>query len=112
MLAIGLVDSLVNADTIQVPGIVQRISNYRRWADPLLHKQLEEAPDGSVEKLHAALAILPVDAVPVAYLWDHLLVAPAHAVPGDTGRVTSTRETYRSSVVGTGRDEGAADLRR
>ena len=70
----GLVHSLMNADTAQVPVLVQELGNYRRWADPLLHQSFEKATNGSAEKLHAALALVPVDAGRVAYLRDQLLV--------------------------------------
>ena len=34
--AAGLVQSLLNADTAQVPAIVAEMSEYRHWTDPLL----------------------------------------------------------------------------
>ena len=70
--AAGLVDSLRNANIVQVPGIIAEIENYRQWASPLLKAEYEMAQDGTSEKLHAALALLPVDRSQVDYLRDQL----------------------------------------
>ena len=71
----GLVDALVNADTPQVPGVVEKLAGFRHWADPLLKKEYDEAKPGSRQKLHASLALLPVDSGQVDYLYGRLLNA-------------------------------------
>jgi len=53
-----LVEALIKADTTQVPDIVKQLSDYRKWADPLLTDGLSSAADDSVEKLHLSLALL------------------------------------------------------
>ena len=77
----GLVQRLLDADTAQVPEIVRSISAYRRWADPELKKTVEEAADTSRKKLHASLALLPVDANQVDFLFSRLLSATENELP-------------------------------
>ena len=79
----GLVQRLLDADTAQVPEIVRSISesDYRRWADPELKKTVEEAADTSRKKLHASLALLPVDANQVDFLFNRLLSATESELP-------------------------------
>ncbi len=76
-----LVRSLRSADTAQVPAIVAALEGYRPWADPLLRQDNEQADDGSRQKLHTALALLPVDAGQRDYLCDRLLEAAPQEVP-------------------------------
>ena len=66
--ASALITSLKTANTSDVPGIVARLSGYRRWANGRLRNAVEAANDSSREKLHASLALLPVDATQVPYL--------------------------------------------
>eukprot|EP00913_Durusdinium_trenchii_P023476 g22054.t1 len=77
----GLVDSLANAEIVQVPQIVQDIDDYRIWADPLLKEKLANAQDGSPEKLRLSLSLLPVDGDQVPYLQIALLNADAPSLP-------------------------------
>jgi len=77
----GLVTGLLNADISQVPAIVKAIDALRPWADPLLREAFEKARFGSREKLHAALALLPVDEAPLAYLSNELLRAEPSRLP-------------------------------
>src|SRR5262249_17904910 len=66
--AVGQVQRLLVAAPPQVPEIVGAMRDYRRWVDPLLRSELEQGSDGSRQKLHASLALLPVDATQVDYL--------------------------------------------
>ena len=59
--AAGLVHSLLNADTAQVPAIIAEMCRYRQWTDPLLREENDKAGAYSRQKLHASLALLPVD---------------------------------------------------
>lgn len=79
----ALRDRLRDANTVEVPNIVQEMAAYRRWLDPLLydaHAQAEARQD-SRKQLHASLALLPVDATQVNYLSDRLLDAEPFEVP-------------------------------
>ena len=60
---------LLDADTAQVPEIVAAMRDYRRWVDPALRSELAKNSDDSRQKLHASLALLPVDASQVDYLF-------------------------------------------
>jgi eukaryotic-like serine/threonine-protein kinase len=71
--AASLVKRLVAADVTEVPGIVQEIDGYRRWADPLLRQEDAQAPSGSNKKLQLGLALLSVDRSKAAQLRDTLL---------------------------------------
>jgi eukaryotic-like serine/threonine-protein kinase len=73
--AASLVKRLVAADIAEVPGIVQKLAGYRRWADPLLR---QEDPN---KKLHLDLALLRVDQSKIAELWDELLVVSPSQFP-------------------------------
>lgn len=70
----GLVKALLNADIGQVPSLVSSLAEYRTWADPLLKSQLATAPENSIQRLHLALALLPVDEGQINYLREQLLV--------------------------------------
>jgi len=75
--AASLVKRLAAADITEVPGIVQELNAYRRWADPLLQQENAEAAPGSNKKLALALALLPVDQGEITELRDQLpLVSP------------------------------------
>jgi hypothetical protein len=76
----GLVQTLLHADITKVPDIIRDIEEYRIWANPLLKQPLEKAADDSREKLHASLALLPVDPGQVEYLYRRLLDAEPQEV--------------------------------
>ena len=77
----GQVDALMRADIAQVPGIIDHLSAYRTWADPLLKANLEQAPAGSGERLNLSLALLGVDQEQIKYLRDQLLVVTPQQFP-------------------------------
>jgi HEPN domain-containing protein len=79
--ASGLVQQLVKADTAQVPGILESLETYRRWTDPELRRVVAQAPGDPQAKLHASLALLPVDAAQAGYLHDRLLMASPVELP-------------------------------
>ena len=77
----GFVQALLKADTSQVPGIVQGLGHYRRWADPELRRTVADGAADPRAKLHASLALLPVDQGQVAFLEARLLDAAPAALP-------------------------------
>jgi serine/threonine protein kinase/formylglycine-generating enzyme required for sulfatase activity/tetratricopeptide (TPR) repeat protein len=93
--AAGLVQRLLDADTRQVHDIVAAMRDYRRWVDPALKRELENAPTGSRQKLHASLALLPVDAAQVDYLFDRL----SKAAPGEVTVLRDALTTHRSTLT-------------
>jgi len=68
--AAALLEQLDHADIAEVP--VQKLDGYRRWADPLLKQEDAQASHQKMsgQKLHLALALLPVDESKVAELED------------------------------------------
>ena len=79
--ASGLVQQLVKVDTAQVPGVLESLETYRRWTDPELRRVVDQAPGDPKAKLHASLALLPVDAAQAGYLHDRLLAASPVELP-------------------------------
>jgi serine/threonine protein kinase/formylglycine-generating enzyme required for sulfatase activity len=73
--AAGLVMRVLDAETAQVSGVVVEMAEYRKWTDPTLRQEYGEAAMNSRRKLHASLALLPVDATQVDYLCGRLLDA-------------------------------------
>ena len=63
----ALRDRLLDANTNEVPSIVQDMGSYRRWINPLLHEDYgkAEADKDARKQLHASLALLPVDGTQV-----------------------------------------------
>ncbi|TWU33873.1 protein kinase domain-containing protein [Novipirellula artificiosorum] len=79
--ATALVGSLGSADIAQVPSVISDLNQHREWADSLLKAKLATASDGSSEKLHLSLALLPVDESQLEYLRDQLLVCSLTQFP-------------------------------
>jgi serine/threonine protein kinase/formylglycine-generating enzyme required for sulfatase activity len=75
--AAGLVHAVLNADITQTPAIIGEMAGYRTWTDPLLRDEYQKEKPNSRQRLHASLALLPVDASQVTYLKDRLLDAEA-----------------------------------
>jgi formylglycine-generating enzyme required for sulfatase activity len=76
-----LVESIVTAETADVPRLVEQLPPYRRWANARLVRHAQAAPDDSKEHLHASLALLPVDDGQVDYLYRRLLTAGPVELP-------------------------------
>ena len=73
--AADLVGSLASAETADVSAIIENLSPYRRWADPLLYQRLAATAPDSKEHLHLRMALAPVSGNQVDYLFQRLLVA-------------------------------------
>src|SRR5437764_948677 len=79
--AAGLVRGLPDADTAQVPEFIVGMRGYRRWVDRTLQDAFHEAVEGSPQRLHASLALLPVDPSQADYLSNRLLDASPIELP-------------------------------
>ncbi len=77
----GLVESIFAAETAEVSRFVKQLEGVRYWADPALQEHLRDSPLNSKEHLHASLALLPVDAGQVDYLFSRLIDAQPHELP-------------------------------
>jgi formylglycine-generating enzyme required for sulfatase activity len=75
------VETLKTANTAEVPAILEKIAGYRRWADSPLRSLVQNAQDSSREKLHASLALLPMDRSQLSFLEQRLLKASATELP-------------------------------
>jgi serine/threonine protein kinase/formylglycine-generating enzyme required for sulfatase activity len=79
--AYGLRGRLLDANTNEVPSIVADMAPYRRWLNPLLHDAPVQAEKDARKRLNVSLALLPVDATQVEYLYGRLLDVEPHEVP-------------------------------
>ena len=70
-----------NAETPQVPDIVGQCAITAAGPILALRSELRKEPDDSRQKLHASLALLPVDAAQVDYLFDRLKKATPNELP-------------------------------
>jgi serine/threonine protein kinase/formylglycine-generating enzyme required for sulfatase activity len=93
--ASGLVEKLAAAGTTEVPPIVGQLSGYRRWANRRLQPLTQISDDTSREKLHASLALLPVDASQVPFLEKRLLVA----LPTELMVIRDALKPHRATLV-------------
>jgi eukaryotic-like serine/threonine-protein kinase len=79
--AFALVKCLRTAGTADVPAIVNQIAGYRRWAYKPLMRLVQDSDEQSRDRLHASLALLPVDTTQVDYLSKRLMSAAPSALP-------------------------------
>ena len=79
--AASLVKRLVDADVVQVPGIISEMSRYRRWVEPLLKEENQNPTANPRAKLYTSLALVPMDETQVDYLYSRLLDAEPREVP-------------------------------
>jgi serine/threonine protein kinase/formylglycine-generating enzyme required for sulfatase activity len=91
--AAGLVQGLLRAEITQVPDIITNMERYRTWANPLLRQELETAED-SRQKLHASLALLPVDAGQLEFVYERLL----NAEPGQVTVLRNALLPYKDDL--------------
>ena len=73
--ALNLVNAIGMAETKDVPQLVKQLAGLRLWANLLLRRIMETSGEASKERLHASLALLPVDQDQVEYLCSRLLLA-------------------------------------
>ena len=76
-----LVEAIRMVETKNVPQLVEKLTRLRSWANPLLHRVIENLGEDTKERLHASLALLPVDAGQVNYLLERLLKADPDVFP-------------------------------
>ncbi len=96
----ALRDRLLDANTNEVPAIVQDMGSYRPWVNPLLHEALDQATARGERRkqLHASLALLPVDGTQVPYLYERLLDAEPQEVPVLRGALAAHKEAVRDKL--------------
>src|SRR6185312_5918933 len=72
---------LLDAEPARVPDIIEQLSGYRRWADSRLRSLVQDAGSSGQHKLHASLALLPVDHAQLPFLEQRLLHVSASEFP-------------------------------
>jgi formylglycine-generating enzyme required for sulfatase activity len=77
----GLVRRLLDANVTEVPRAIAELDGHRRWADPLLERELADPATRADRRLRARLALLPVDPHQVEPLRDVLLEAAPDEFP-------------------------------
>jgi Tetratricopeptide repeat/AAA ATPase domain/Bacterial tandem repeat domain 1 len=90
-----LVDTLQKVDTPEVPSIVEQLPSFRRWADPRLESALQRTDHQSRPHLHVSLALLPVDASQVGYLYERLL----SATPSESLVLRNALKSHQDAVT-------------
>ena len=91
----ALLEALAKVSTPDVPAVVKQLSGYHRWALPQLKRVVQGTDEMSREHLHASLALLPVDASQVDYLFGRLL----SATPGELPVLRDALRTHRFTVT-------------
>jgi len=94
--ATGLAQAVLNADTIQMPAMIDEMAEYRKWIDPLLQDEFDKAAANSRQKLNASLALLPVDAKQVDYLYRRML----DAEPRELAVIRDALNRHKDALVG------------
>jgi serine/threonine protein kinase len=93
-----LVAELITADAGGVPKIVNDLSSYARWADPLLTSKIKAASRYRTDHLYYSLALLPRHPQQLEYLRQHLL--EPGSPPGELQVICeSLQEGYRVDLV-------------
>lgn len=93
----SLVASLRTADIEKVPQLTREIRTYRRWAVPLLRRQIAAAPADDRTTLHARMALLPDDPAQAHVVADRMIAADTPAPAALTLRAALT--PYRDRLV-------------
>ena len=93
----GLVERLLDANFAAVPTIVNEISGYRRWANPMLSTANNKAEQEKDERkqMHTSLALLPVDKTQITYLYSRLL----EAKPNEVEVLVNALGSYKEDLV-------------
>src|SRR5271166_3968758 len=94
--ALNLVNAIGMAETKDVPQLIEKLAGLRLWADQLLRRIMESSGEASKERLHASLALLPVDQEQIEFLYSRLLVAGPNEMPV----LREALRPYREPLIG------------
>jgi hypothetical protein len=73
-----IVRRLLDTNIGEIPGVIDELAAYRRWADPVLERVADDPASRPDRRLRARLALLPVDPSQVAVLREEMLEADSH----------------------------------
>ena len=93
--ASDIVNSIMNVATKDIPPLIKQLEGLRFWADPKLRQIAEDPVVDSKERLHASLALLPVDKGQIDYLYLRLL----EAAPTELPVIRDALKPYRERLV-------------
>ncbi|MBV8556855.1 MAG: SUMF1/EgtB/PvdO family nonheme iron enzyme, partial [Planctomycetaceae bacterium] len=93
--ALALFKAIQTADLSEVPRLVNQLRPYRSFVGPWLTRSLQESKDDSKEHLNSSLALLPVDAGQVEYLYNRLL----NTNPVDLPVIREALKDHRGMIV-------------
>src|SRR5271157_1846874 len=94
--ALNLVNAIGMAETKDVPPLVKQLAGLRLWANPMLHRIIERTGVDSKERLHASLALLPVDEGQVEFLYRRLL----KGAPTELPVLRNALRPFREPLIG------------
>ena len=94
-LASRLVQRLVTVDTKEVGTVSREMTNYHRWADPQLRQIIADPEYPPKAKLHASIALLPIDSTQADYLESRLRTA----TPAEVLVLRTELERHRSKLA-------------
>jgi len=94
--ALNLVNAIGMAETKDVPPLVKQLAGLRLWANPVLHRIIENSSVDSKERLHASLALLLVDQEQVEFLYRRLL----EAAPTELLVLRDALRPFREPLIG------------
>lgn len=110
--AADLVASLASAETADVPHIIDALTPYRLWADPLLYQRLAITSPESKEHLHLRMALAPVSASQVEYLCQRLLTARPEDVATIQGALAQHQDVLNDRLWAILENRSAAQAQR
>jgi serine/threonine protein kinase/formylglycine-generating enzyme required for sulfatase activity len=93
--ASSMIESLLTANTPDVPGIVKQIAGYRRWVNPGLRSLVQSTDEPSRAKLNASLALIPIDDSQLTFLEARLHSAD----PPDVLILVSALDHHRTKLI-------------
>lgn len=73
-----VVKTLLAADAASIEPVIAEFNTLRPWAEPLLHKKIAAAPNGSLIELNSLLALHDLDEAQLGRLLDRLLHMDAY----------------------------------
>lgn len=94
-----LVDGLLTADTALVGGTIEKLKDFRSWADPHLTRAFADSPEDSNARLHAGLALVAPGQIFDPTVLDVLRERLLTVTPRQFGPVCKLLESHKSSLI-------------
>jgi formylglycine-generating enzyme required for sulfatase activity len=88
-----LVESVLSASPAEVPATIRTLEPYAQLARPLLRSRFESAPAGSIQKLHAAIALAVLGEAEETYLIDTIPTVSGSETRNVIAALTATKDS-------------------